>query len=175
MRFRTTSILTLSCALMELLICFPSRAAQVEKDSPPKRFVDIGACPFECCTYRLWTANDSVQLVDRAQGKRVIATLHKGEAVQGLTGEVISTPLAAKASHDIPETPIKAGDTFYVLHYDGEGYWKVWFRGKTTYVHESVMDLPHPKTEWWVKVKRRDGAIGWTLSGEHFLHQDACE
>jgi hypothetical protein len=101
--------------------------------------------------------------------------LQKGEVVQGLTGQVISKPIAVKANREIPETPINDGDTFYVLHYEGEGYWKVWFHGKTTSVHQSVIDIPHPTSEWWVKVKRSDGLVGWTLSDKHFEHQDACE
>lgn len=75
----------------------------------------------------------------------------------------------------MPETPIKAGDTFYVLHYEGEGDWKVWFKGAIAYINENVVKLPDPKAEWWVKVRRADGLVGWTLSGVHFLHQDACE
>jgi len=79
-----------------------------------------------------------------------------------------------KANREIRETPIKMNDTFYVLHYDGEGLWKVWFQGKTTFVDESNITVP-PKAQWWVKIKKTDGVVGWTLSGKHFLHQDACE
>jgi len=130
------------------------RAGASDTDQPPKRFVDVGACPFECCKYRQWVVRDSVQLMDRPNGKRVVGALRKDEVVHGLAGEVISTPIAAKVDREIPETPIKAGDTFYVLHYDGEGYWKVWFHGKTTFVHQSVVDVPQPKVEWWVKIKK---------------------
>ena len=45
----------------------------------------------------------------------------KGDVVTGLTGEVISVPIPAKADRDVPETPIKKGDTFYVLHYNRGG------------------------------------------------------
>lgn len=114
---------------------------------PPHVFVDAGACPFECCTYRQWTVEERTALLDRPHGKRVVNTLSKGEVVSGLTGEVISIPITPKAD-DIPDTPIKTGDTFYVLHYDGEGYWKVWFRGKITYVRKSVVAVPQPETEW---------------------------
>ncbi len=102
-------------------------------------------------------------------------TLPKGEVVTGLTGEVISTPIATKADRDIPETPIHKGDTFYVLHYDGEGYWDAWFRGRITLVHESVLDFPKPKAKWWVKIKDSHGNLGWALSHRNFAHQDACE
>jgi hypothetical protein len=143
--------------------------------APPHVFVDDGACPFECCKYRQWTVEKPTTLVDQPNGKRVIGKLAKGDVVDGLTGKVISTPIVAKADRDIPETPIKMGDTFYVLHYGGEGYWKVWFQGKITSVHQSVMDVPHPKAEWWVKIKDAHGNVGWALSQGNFAHQDACE
>ena len=47
--------------------------------------------------------------------------LSKGDVVQGLMGEVISIPIAAKADRDITDTPIKKGDTFYVLHLTEQG------------------------------------------------------
>lgn len=145
------------------------------KDMPPNRFEDIGACPFECCTYRQWVVRDTVRLLDRPNGKKVVGALHKDEVVNGLTGVVISTPIAVRADRAIPETKIKAGDTFYILHYDGEGYWKAWFNGKTVFVHQSVVNIHESKSEWWVRVKKTDGVIGWALSDKHFLHQDACE
>ena len=150
-------------------------ASNAASDKPPDPFVDAGACPFECCTYRQWTVHDSLNLLDRPNGTRVIGFARRGETVQGLTGEVISTPVAVKADREIPDTPIKPGDTFYVLHYEGEGDWKIWFRGETTSVDQSFVDVPRPKAEWWVKVKKRDGVVGWTLSNGQFLHQDACE
>jgi hypothetical protein len=153
-----------------------SQTGDESKDvKPPSPYVDKGACPFECCSYKHWAVRDSVQLWDRPNGKQEVASLQKGEVVDGLTGEVISEPVAAKAERDVPETPIKSGDTFYVLHYDGEGYWKVWFQGKMALVHQSVMDIPQPKAVWWVKVRSGRGAVGWTPSDKHFLHQDSCE
>lgn len=161
--------------IMTLVICAYALAGDEGKDRPPNRFVDVGACPFECCTYRHWVVRDSLRLLDRPNGRRVVGILREGEVVNGLTGVVISTPIAVKANRAIPETKINAGDTFYILHYDGEGYWKVWFHGKTTFVHQSVVNIPESKSEWWVKVKKADGVVGWALSDKHFLHQDACE
>jgi hypothetical protein len=158
-----------------LAMCPLAFAGDAASDRPPDRFVDAGACPFECCTYGQWTVRDSVSLLDRPNGTRVVGAAHKGETVQGLTGEVISTPVAVKADREIPQTQIKPGDTFYLLHYQGEGVWKIWFRGKTENVDESFDNVPQPKAEWWVKVRKRDGVVGWTLSDRHFLHQDACE
>jgi hypothetical protein len=77
--------------------------------------------------------------------------------------------------HRYLQTEPLPGDTFYVLHYDAEGYWKVWFHNKITYVHQSIMDVPQPKAEWWVKIKDSKGKIGWALSHGNFEHQDSCE
>lgn len=114
-------------------------------------------------------------MVDEPGGKRTVASLHKGDVVDGLTGEVISIPVATKASRDIPDTPIKGGDTYYVLHYDGEGYWRIWFKGRLTQVHDSVEKVPHPKGDWWVKLRDSRGTVGWAVSDGNFGHQDACE
>jgi hypothetical protein len=150
-------------------------AGDPASERPPDRFVDAGACPFECCTYREWTVRDSIRLLDRPNGTRVIGSARKGETVRGLTGEVISTPVAAKANREIPQTQIKPGDTFYVLHYEGEGHWKIWFHGKTMSVDQSFFDVPKLKAEWWVKIRKPDGVVGWALSSGQFDHQDACD
>ena len=165
----------ISQTVVLLLLTAVGNSAPSQGLKPPRVYVDVGACPFECCKYRQWAVTKKVTVVDRPNGKSVIETLSRGAIVTGLTGEVISEPIPFKSDRDIPDTPIKRGDTFYVLHYDGEGYWKVWLNGKTTFVHESVMDVPHPKAEWWVKIKDSRGTIGWALSNGNFAHQDACE
>jgi hypothetical protein len=147
-----------------------------EKRVPPRAFVDDAACPFECCKYGQWTVEKPTELVDKPNGKQPVSTLSKGDVVTGLTGQVISAPVAVKADRDIPDTEIKKGNIFYVLHYNGEGYWKVWYRGKITYTPDyGRLDFPHPKAKWWVKIKDSNGNIGWAPSHGNFGHQDACE
>ena len=145
------------------------------KDAPPAVYVDEGACPFECCTYREWTVDKPVTVFDRPNGN-VIAHLSKGERVTALTGEVISKPFPMTAKGDIPDTPIKSGDTFYVLHPYGEGAWAVWFRGKKITVEEDYFsEDPQVQLWWWAKIKDSRGKIGWALSEKNnFGNQDAC-
>lgn len=115
-----------------------------------------------------------VAVFDRPNG-REIAHLSKGERVKALTGEVISKPVPVRADRDIPDTPVKAGDTFYLLHYDGEGFWKAWFRGKKIQVDEGDINGPKPKSVWWAKIKDSRGRVGWALSEKNnFGNQDAC-
>jgi hypothetical protein len=177
MHRNSSTIYAFAAIPMALLVASALFAAQrnTTDKTAPHTYVDVGACPFECCMYRQWTVKERTALLDRPNGKEIITTLSIGEVVTGLTGEVISSPVPVKADHDVPDTPIKSGDTFYVLHYEGEGYWKVLFSGKATDVHQSVINLPQPKTQWSVKIKNSHGNIGWALSHGNFAHQDACE
>lgn len=173
------SIKRLVVALTLFLLCDMLHAAPVsngDKTKPPSVFVDVGGCPVECCKYGDWVTEKRTALVDRPQGKRVVSILSKGNVVKALTGEVISTPIETKADRNIPGTAIKRGDTFYVLHYVGEGYWKVWFRGKITHAPDyGRSDFPRPKAEWWIKVKDSQGKIGWTLQTGNFSDQSSSD
>lgn len=62
----------------------------------------------------------------------------------------------------------------YVLHYVGEGYWKVWHDGKLVEIDDFPDKVSKPKTTWWVKLKTSSGAIGWTIEHGNFENQDAC-
>ena len=160
------------------LVTLPASAGtpqqqSAEEQAPPSPYVDKGACPFECCTYREWAANESIALVDQPNGKKVLAQLHKGEKVQGVTGEVHSIPLRAIARRDDPSTGVKAGDVIYVLHPVGEGSWKVWHKGKLVET-DDVPEKGLPRYTWWVQIRTSSGAVGWAVSRGNFANQDAC-
>lgn len=138
---------------------------------PPATYVSPDACPFECCTYREWTARSSVTLYDKAQG-RASGKINKGERVQGLTGQVITHPLAFRIASE--QDGIPAGATVYLLHPLGEGVWRVWYEGK---VHDIELDVAEePRYEWWTKVKTASGQIGWVRMPHSlpFDNVDAC-
>jgi hypothetical protein len=142
------------------------------KARPPSPYIDVGACPFECCTYRDWRAERPVVLFDRPDGRR-IAELGKEEWIRALTGETHSIPLRVVASREVPEAGIHPGDVFYVLHYEGEFYWLIWYEGKT--FNAEAGDSRVPKTKWWAKVRRKDGSLGWVKAGGGaFSNQDQC-
>jgi hypothetical protein len=139
---------------------------------PASPYVDVGACPFECCIYRNWHAERTVTLFDRPDGIK-IAVLDKGEWIQALSGETHSIPLKIVVHREVPEASIHPGDVFYLLHYEGEFYWKIWYHGKTFDAESGDSRLP--KTTWWAKVKRQNGTIGWVRAGEGaFSNQDQC-
>ncbi len=160
--------------LAGLLVVSVGTGQSTGEQKPPSIHIDKGACPFECCTYREWVARTEVTLLDGPNRKRVVGRIKKGESVLALTGEVHSIPLRVVADRDYPDAGVKAGDTIYLLHYMGEGFWKVWHAGKLVEIGDFPDKSVKPKTTWWVKLKTSSGAIGWTVEHHNFENEDAC-
>lgn len=151
-----------------------SQGRSTVDSAPPSPYIDKGACPFECCTYRNWAATQEITLVDNPNGKKIVARIHKGEKVQALTGEVHSIPLRVVAELEHPDAKVNRGEVIYILHYIGEGYWKVWHNGQLVEIENFSDKGPYPRSTWWVKVKTTSGIVGWTISRRNFSNQDAC-
>ena len=173
-RLSTRIIFLLRFLLLGMLASSVIAAQTSGEKKPPNVYVDKGACPFECCTYREWEALADVAILDTPNGEKTVGRVKKGEKVEALTGEVHSVPLRVVVRHDYPDSGVKAGDAVYVLHYEGEGYWKVWHDGKALSVADFSEEGPEPKSTWWVKLKTRSGVVGWTVSHGNFGNQDAC-
>lgn len=158
---------------------------------PKVPYKDVGACPFECCIYRQWTANKNTVLYKQMSEKSPIAfRVKRREKVTGVTGVVITnragTVKALKdftvqeLSNDLPpkEFTVKAGDIFYVLTSVGEGFYKLWYQGKFFQdqidTNKNMQILTTPFDVWWMKIKNRKGQIGWTKLPENFDNKDGC-
>lgn len=152
---------------------------------PKLPYVDVGACPFECCTYRQWIANEDTVLSKNMSDKSPIAfKVKKGEKVTGVTGVVITTKagivkvLRNTTIDDSNKIPVKAGETLYLLTYLGEGFYRTWHRGRIVvgvyYENSDVKQISEPEGVWWIKIKNRRGQIGWTKESGNFENQDSC-
>src|SRR5229473_2559197 len=75
-----------------LLIGLNAGAPSLSPSVPPMPYLDWGACPFECCTYRTWSVlRRTSVLSSRKAGAPVAFHLNAGEKVEGITGVVITT------------------------------------------------------------------------------------
>ena len=191
------SLLLLAClCVLNALNVHDASAQRV----PPRNYEDLGACPFECCTYREWSVEaDTVLYESRAKNARAAFRVKKGERVTGLTGVVVTLePGRAVATGDVTvggeagrEAKVRRGDVLYLLHPIGEGFFKTWFRGRfyevqpeTAAEHaarpEADARLPYlrlqsrPRTVWWMKVRNMRGQVGWTKQNKNFGDVDAC-
>jgi hypothetical protein len=173
-----------------------SVAASGSPQAPPKVFVDPGACPFECCTYRQWTVTSDTALYDRPEGTKPVSNVRKGETVVAIDGEVrvIPTPMRVVFEHG----DFRVGDRVYLLTDLGEGLMKVWFNGKISAQevpfiqswrperHDVWPTCAQPSAEcwgriekreafdWWILIRTGRGERGWTKEYDHFGGMDAC-
>jgi hypothetical protein len=171
-----------------LMICagilsaaFCQDGGESKKMAPPALpFYDWGACPYESCVYRQWTAHRSATVYDTWKPeRRPIAQLQVGEQVTGITGTVVTyQPGLIRMDGNLPDRDLQRGDTVLTYAYRGEGFSAVWFKGK----YHSLFDISFAKwpdgtgcggahcaatymdlgrKSWWAEVKLISGRTGW--------------
>jgi hypothetical protein len=184
--------------LLALLIAILLPHLTYAQALPPIPYEDSGACPFECCVYKEWTVNEETALHEyRSNDSPVVFTVKPNEKVQGVTGVVVTTtpgevridrPMTIEfysdRNSDPPQTIlVQPGDIIYLLTYHGEGYFTAWFKGQVMNVDvwgleeadsNIRLNRRHGKSIWWVKIKNRQGQIGWTDQSDHFGNQYGC-
>jgi hypothetical protein len=177
---------------LSITIGFPGVDAFTQS-KPPAVYVDKGACPFECCTYRMWkTEKTTIAYALPNKHSKRVGTFKTGSRVRALTGEVRTEP--SRFIVKKPQGKYKPGDVLWVYTPVGEGFYKIWFKGRMYQEELTYMSGPFERSmptceetpdcwgkldkelrvEWWVKIKSADGWIGWTNQAENFGNKDAC-
>jgi hypothetical protein len=128
-------LLMISAGIWTWAFCQDSRPAgggSKEMAAPTLPFYDWGACPYETCGYRQWTAHRSVTVYNTwKQGRRPIAQLAAGGKVTGVTGVVITVvPGRIRMDRDLPDADLRRGDIVLTYAFRGEGFSAVWFKGR---------------------------------------------
>jgi hypothetical protein len=83
-------------------------------DSPPAKYIDKGACPFECCIYRAWHAKVDTVIYSRPnKNAKVVGMLKAGAIVEAITGEVHTSPVrfVIKKAHANTSLATSCGST----------------------------------------------------------------
>jgi hypothetical protein len=164
---------------------------------PPVPYEDVGACPFEGCVYRAWTANAPVSVrADRKASAAVVYTISKGEKVTALTGVVVTLkpgrvefPKRVTLRTASDSLDVAPGQSLYLLTYRGEGFFKAWFQGRLydyldgSIFYNGVCDyqperctgkvVERTESIWWVQVRNNSGQTGWTSDVDKFDGKDA--
>lgn len=176
--------------LLATAFFFLTTTLAMAQERPPPGYENWGVCPFECCTYREWTADADIPIHESRNDKSAIVfRLHRDENIQALTGVVVTEKPGAVLidkpvrdgfikGTDKPQLSLRAGDIVYMLSPLGEGFYLFWYQGK---VYKSGVDLAampgvegrEAKMTWWKLVKNRAGRSGWTDS-DKFGNVDAC-
>jgi len=152
----------------------------------PETFIDKGACPFECCTYRMWYTDKETGLYEKPEiGSKIVATAESGAKVEALTGEVHVT--AGIFSVENAFARYRPGDLIWVYTYMGEGRFKVWFEdrfyeeefdfspfGSSAYKSRFGTFKKEPVSVWWILIQTQSGEVGWSNLPDNFSNKDAC-
>ncbi|MEP7075321.1 MAG: hypothetical protein ABI878_05880 [Acidobacteriota bacterium] len=161
-------------------------------DEHPATYVDRGACPFECCTYRRWkTRKNTVAYATPNRHAKRVGMFRQGSWVRGLTGEV-RTLIPGKFVVQKPFEENRPGDVLWIYTPIGEGFYKVWYGGRMMEKEMIYMTMPRddlpcsrskdclgelqikPKMVWWAKVRSPAGWTGWTDQPDNFDYIDSC-
>lgn len=152
------------------------------KSGPPVPYIDKGACPFECCTYRQWNVVKPTAIrAAMRENAPVSFRLRAGEKVRGMTGVVITTQpgiVRVLKNTKLQNTSLNRGDELLLLTNLGEGFSKVWYKGRIfegdPYDDTVYKTIRERISIWWVKVKNRRGQIGWSREPDNFGNKDQC-
>ncbi|MEP6703647.1 MAG: hypothetical protein ABJB34_02465 [Acidobacteriota bacterium] len=152
------------------------------KNGPPIPYIDKGACPFECCTYRRWDVLKPTLVRSAMKDTAPVSfPLKPREKVLGMTGVVITTQpgiVRALKNTTLNNVLLKRGDELFLLTNLGEGFSKIWFKGRIfegdPNDESTYKTIREGKAIWWVKIKNRKGQIGWSRQPENFGNVDQC-
>jgi hypothetical protein len=159
---------------------------------PPVPFEDPGACPFEGCLYRQWTATDEVAVYTEQKDEAPLAfTVPRQQKVMALTGVVVTTQAgrvrfrkAVDLSSDSGTIHVEPGQTLYLLTYEGDSDFSASLDGRvyravdgSTFLSGACAEEParciaeivaQPEATWWVQVRNAQGQVGWTKEADKF-------
>jgi hypothetical protein len=149
------------------------------------------ACPFEGCTLGAWRTRKAAVLYSTWEPQRkAIRKLPPAQPVTALTGiHIMLEPAEIEITAPVPQYGLKPGDIVFAYMNLGEGFFNAWFNGY--WVEEfdgsgvqypdgsgcsrncSAVQRKPGRWEWWVKIRTRDGLVGWTKDTENFDGSDA--
>jgi murein DD-endopeptidase MepM/ murein hydrolase activator NlpD len=150
-------------------------------------YIVNGACPFEGCTYGMWTASKTTHVVERPGSKKILWDIVEGERVAAITGELHVQPVKGEVIGETDQASI--GQPVFLLDYLGEGASNIWARGvivpnwklisdcKPAPSCQSAIQFPVERApaEWWVKVVRRNQQFGWARVDDNFFGNSLLE
>lgn len=138
---------------------------------------EFAGCPGEGgCVFRTWRAKEPLPLYgsgSTSAGK--VATLRAGERVTGLSafirvlqpGRCVARRAAAVGSRG--ETRIPAGTELPLYYFEGEGWMRVGFQGRTISISGDNFDChAQPMEQVWVQVRTSSGITGWSPDRDKF-------
>ncbi len=132
-------------------------------------YIQHDICPFECCQYGEWIAGTKLEAYKKEGEISSVAFIIKpGEHFYAIRGNVhIIKPGVAVVKKSFGMFTV--GDIIYILSYEGEGVYDLWYKGKELdldnqdLLWENSDWKSSPEMVWWVLVKNGQGKEGWLM------------
>lgn len=149
--------------------------------NPMEPYVQKNVCPFEGCQYGNWIAKRNVTIYkEQSINSKKVGQVQSEEQVNAIKGDMVFTQIEKVLVTESFNKFLK-GDTVFILSYQGEGYYSVWYKDNiiSTFIfwenprssgQEIKGEILCPSiSNWWVYVKTQSGKEGWVDNTKHLF------
>jgi hypothetical protein len=167
--------------IIAMAIIFYGVTCHAQDSRPQVPFIQLGICPSEGCQFGTkGMARSSLKAYKKEGDTTAIAfTIKAGEKFTAIGGNVHVVQLGKLVLEKSFDNYVK-GDTVYILSYEGEGAYDLWYKGKVLSANYNNLDrvwengkvLNWPICVWWVWVENKSGKQGW-LKVENICDNDS--
>ena len=185
--------IALAVVFSPALACAQDRTPQLREPH-----IERNICPFECCQYGEWFAEGRVNVYPNPGSRAVIARIDSGQKFLADSGNMhfsqlgkvrLRSELTLVNAENTDSVRAPSGAVITLLSYTGEGYFNVWYRGRTysafvfwkdpdvqsSSTNEPGVLIRQSRNVWWVHVRLPNGLSGWIRMDEADVGgHDAC-
>lgn len=152
---------------------------------PQDPYIRSGYVPAGFTAFGTWTARRKTLLYDAAGSRKALTAVNQCEEVTAEDGELRGRPREIRVLKSHP--PFRKGERMWILARDlEEGYFELWYQGEVrddlaVSLEEELAQCAQPSSqcwlwlaksypqEHWVRIRRKNGAIGWTRRADDFV------
>jgi len=142
-------------------------------------YSEVGACPFEGCTYGEWSTNDNVKIFKEPKlDSDIIGEIPADKKFTAINGKIEIIPGIAFKIKDLPSigytdsktSEIVYNQPIYILHYVGEGFYKINQNNKFGYLQlpSDEKKFNEYKSDYdWIKIEKFPSEFKWWAEIEY--------
>ncbi len=155
------------------------RSIAADNLPPAGNVVIENGCPGEGCGYQMWLSTKDLPLFDawNSQTPAQVHTVSARETVTALRGVFVTLSPGVEEALlplNLAGTVVQPGELLYSLLYLGEGWERVFVRGRVIDCNLNgqtrlTKKLRDSEWRWWAEIRTNDGVVGWTNETPSFL------
>jgi hypothetical protein len=173
-----------------------ARNSKTESEFNTDFYSEVGACPFEGCTYGEWSSKYKIKIFKEPKWESdIVGNIPAEKQFNAINGKIEVIPGIAYKKTELPSigyteseiSKIEYNQPIYILHYVGEGFYKINQNNEFGYLqlpssekifNEYKSDYDWIRIEkyptefkWWVEIEYLD-LKGWILVNDKVVPLD---